>query len=133
MTRCGQPLANFADVACAKTRSARTIATRSAAAGVGSAVAARVAGAGADHAAAAAGALAGVLPRVEEGRLPRRRRFVRLGGRRRRVAAVLVSLREPRLDLRREDARLLLLLRRQEPLAEPAEDVVDDRLRDADV
>src|SRR5437764_4049245 len=96
-----------------------------AAAGVRAAVAARVARAGADHAAAAAGALDRVLPRVEERRLPRRQRF--RGSR--RLAAVRVAVREHRLHFRREDARLLLLLGCEELLPEPAEDVVDDRLR----
>ena len=40
---------------------------------------------------------------------------------------------ETRLHLGGQDARLLLLVGRQELLAHPAEDVVDDRLRDADV
>src|SRR6185503_2346476 len=101
------------------------------AAGVRAAVAARVAAAGADHPAAAAGALDRVLPRVEESRLARRRRLGGLRGRGR--LAVCVALRHPRLHLGREDPGLLLLLRREEPLAEPAEDVVDDRLRRADV
>src|SRR5438477_2154769 len=102
------------------------------AAGVRAAVAARVAAAGADHAAAAAGALDGVLPRVEERRLARGRRVGRFR-RRHGFAAVRVPLRHPRLHLGREDPGLLLLLGREEPLAEPAEDVVDDRLRGADV
>src|SRR5438874_10332959 len=101
------------------------------AAGVRSAVAARVAAAGTDHPAAAAGALDGVLPRVEESRLAGRRRLGRLHGRGR--LSVRVPLGHPRLHLGREDPRLLLLLGREEPLAEPAEDVVDDRLRRPDV
>src|SRR5581483_7860450 len=104
---------------------------RSAAAGVRPAVAARVARARAHHAAAAAGALDGVLPGIEERRLTGRRRLERLG--RRGRLAVRVALCEARLHLGREDARLLLLLGGEERLAEPAEDVVDDRLRDADV
>src|SRR5207249_3933014 len=94
------------------------------AAGVRPAVAARVARARADHPAAAAGALDGVLPGVEERRLARRRRVDwRRPGRRVAVAAVRVALRDSRLHLGREDPDLLLLLGRQELLAEPAEDV----------
>src|SRR5437588_5887635 len=101
------------------------------AAGVRAAVAARVAAAGADHPAAAARALDRVLPAVEERRLAGRWRLGRLCGC--RGLAVRVALCHPLLHLGREDSRLLLLLRRQEALAEPAEDVVDDRLRGADV
>src|SRR5213080_4128311 len=100
-----------------------------AAAGVRAAVAARVATARPHHAAAAAGALDGVLPRVEERGLAGRGGVRRRGGRGRGVA---VLRREPRLDLRRQDPDLFLLLDREELLAHPAEDVVDDRLRDAD-
>src|SRR5215213_7206088 len=88
-----------------------------AAAGVRAAVAAGVARACPDHAAAAAGALDGVLPVVEERRLAGGRRDV---GRLRRLAG-RVGLREPRLHLGRQDPDLLLLLRRQELLPEPAE------------
>src|SRR3954462_11936103 len=102
--------------------------TTSAAAGVRPAVAARVAAAGPDHPAAAAGALDRVLPAVEERRLARRHRFV-LG---RGGLAGRVGRGEPRLHLGREDAGLLLLFGGEELLPHPAEDVVDDRLRDAD-
>src|SRR5215475_2237405 len=94
------------------------------AASIRPAVAARVARAGPHHAAAAAGALDGVLPRVEERSLAGRGRLGRVE-RDRRDAAVRIALREHRLHLGREDPRLLLLLRAQEALAEPAEDVVD--------
>src|SRR5438067_12488381 len=99
----------------------------SAAAGARAAVAARVARARADHAAAAAVALDRVLVRVEERGLARR------GLDRRLRLAVRVPLGELRADLHREDAGLLLLVDVEKLLAEPAEDVVDDRLRVADV
>src|SRR5262249_4794224 len=102
------------------------------AARVRAAVAARVATAGADPPPAAAGALARVLPRVEEGRLTGWRRLGGLGGRGRlavRPPTGGIALGHPCLDLGREDPSLLLLLGREEPLAEPAEDVVNDRLR----
>src|SRR5439155_611634 len=102
------------------------------AAGVRAAVAARVARAGADHAAAAAGALDRVLERVEQRGLAGWRRVDRrgLGG---AVLERVVRLREPRPHLGREDPDLLLLVGCEELLAHPAEDVVDDRLRDADI
>src|SRR5690242_20746911 len=106
---------------------------RLATAGVRAAVAARVTRAGSDHSPAALGALLGVLEGVEQSGLARRGRFDRRGRYRRRLAAVAVAVREPRSHLGGHDPELLLLLDRQEALAHPAEDVVDDRLRDADV
>src|SRR3990170_2900959 len=102
------------------------------AAGVGAAVAAGVAGARPHHAAAALCALDGVFPLVEKGRLAGRGDSDRLRG-----GCVIPCLGvgrcEPLLHLGREDSRLLLLVGGEELLAHPAEDVVDDRLRDADV
>src|SRR6187455_1358342 len=100
------------------------------AAGVRPAVAARVAAAGPDHPPAALGALHCVFPRIEQGGLAWRSHLRSLRGRR-WLTVVLRS--QLRFHLRREDPRGLLLLRGEELLAHPAEDVVDDRLRDADV
>src|SRR3954454_4600166 len=108
---------------------ARSAVGGSAAARARPAVAAGVAGAGPYHPAAAAAALDRVLPVVEERRLARRSELDRL----RRAVRWGIGLGEPRADLEREDPRLLLLFDRQELLPEPAEDVVDDRLRGADV
>src|SRR5690348_5435577 len=95
----------------------------SAAARARTAVAARVAGAGPHHASPAAGALDRVLVAVEERALPRKDSRPVAG----RLARV--RTREPRLHLGREDPDLLLLVDGEELLAEPAEHVVDDRLR----
>src|SRR5262249_32010256 len=99
----------------------------STAAGARAAVAARVTRSGAHHATAAAVALDGVLVRVEE------RGLTRGGSLDRLRAAVRVLVGELRANLGGEDPRLLLLVDVEELLPEPAEDVVDERLRSADV
>src|SRR3954452_7196381 len=113
-----------------ESRSGGTSARGLAAAGARAAVAAGVTGACANHAAAAAVELDRVLVRVEQRRLAGRRS---LRARRCDRAAVRVLVCELRPHLGGEDARLLLLVDVQELLAEPAEDVVRDRLGGADV
>src|SRR5579862_9418468 len=107
----------------------RSVSERLPAAGRRAAVAARVTRACSHHPATAPRALDRVLVRVEERRLARRRYLERgrLG------CAVCVRGRHARPHLRREDADLLLLVDGQELLAHPAEHVIDDRLRCADV
>src|SRR6476646_4751115 len=99
----------------------------SAAAGARAAVAARVAGTCSHHAATAAVALDRVLVWIEQRGLARGRLDDGL-----RLAA-RVPLGHLGADFHREDAGLFLLVDVEELLAEPAEDVVGDRLRGADV
>src|SRR6476619_344284 len=130
-----------------RTRSGYLTPVRSAAAGVVSAVTARVARAGADLAATALGAFLGVFPGVEQRLLAGRldghdgARLRGLGrgdevavhravGERLRLAGHALKA-GPHLG--GHDAELGLRLRVEELLAEPPEDVVDERLGDADV
>jgi site-specific DNA recombinase len=111
----------------------RSITALLAAAGVSPAVAACVAATRPNHAPTALGALDCVFPVVEEGGLAWRRCFGRRFAGDGLALQRGVRLRQAGSHLGRQDSDLLLVLGREELLAHPAEDVVDDRLRDSDV